>query len=616
MGTIGAAISDGELVAASRRGEHQAFGQLVARYQDLVCAVSYSSTGDHVLSEDVAQETFIAAWRQLDGLREPGRLRSWLCGIARNLARKARKARRRDELVDGDEPVADGNPFDAAARGEVERLVRDALGRVPESFREVLVLYYREGQSIREVADALEMSEPAVMQRLSRGRRYLADSMTDLVERSLRQRGDRPRRDLVAAVLAAIAVIAVAPHVDASTAPRGPKGSTMLKIALAASAAVAAGTTAYLLHARHAHTTTAPAVAARPALRYGAGKLGLAHALALGPTAAPREIHSRSIAESDLALLPADSEAVFGFNGAQVQQSALWQRYVAPELAQSEELHTFTTLCGFDPVASLGSVSVGVKGLGEGHTPSGTVVIHGVDKAKALTCFDQHAVGELEKAGMHVTVDRGVVMFPSPDGTAHAGFTFVDDTTALIVIGPAAATRQGIEQVLTGEHSLRGSTEFAAALQNVNTDASLWMVLSDASSIIGSANEGIAPYTAQRLGTVYLSLDVSDSLAFDAGVHLASPAAVATAVSTIQSKIEAIDPSGSLRGYFDQLDVFADGSDLIFSVAIAGDQLVPLTAAVAMRGALAGSGSASVSASPSVSASASVSVSLDPHETP
>src|SRR6185312_2680610 len=159
MGTIGTEKSDGELVNASRRGEHQAFGQLVARYQDLVCAVSYSSTGDHVLSEDVAQETFIAAWRQLSALRDIGRLRPWLCGIARNLARKARKARRRDELVEAKEPVAEGNPFDEAARGQVERLVRDALGRVPETYREVLVLYYRENQSIREVAEALDTSE-------------------------------------------------------------------------------------------------------------------------------------------------------------------------------------------------------------------------------------------------------------------------------------------------------------------------------------------------------------------------------------------------------------------------------------------------------------------------
>jgi len=622
MGTIGTEKSDGELVQASCRGEHQAFGQLVARYQDLVCAVSYSSTGDHVLSEDVAQETFIAAWRQLAGLRDIGRLRPWLCGIARNLARKARKARRRDELVEPegrDDLIAEGNPFDQAARGQVERLVSQALARVPETYREVLVLYYRENQSIREVADALEMSEPAVMQRLSRGRRYLADSMTELVERSLR--ADRPRRDLVAAVLAAIAVIAVAPHVDASTPPagqspsgsisgrpRGAKGSTMMKIALAASAAaVAVGTTAYLLHTHHAHDTRVATaqIAARPALRYGAGKLGLAHAPALGPTAAPREIHSRSVAESDLGFLPADSETVFGFNGAQLQHSVLWQRFIAPELAHSDQLKTFTTLCGFDPVASLGAVSVGMKGMGPNEKPSGTIVIHGVDKAKSLTCFDQHAVGELEKAGVPATVDGGVVMITSQDGTSHIGFTFVDDTTAVVVIGPAAATRQGIDAILAGTGSLRGSSEFAAALQNVNTDASMWMVMSDASSMVGAASGAIAPYTSQKLGTVYLSLDVTDSLALDAGVHLTSPSAVAAAVATIQSKIEAVDPNGTLRHYFDQLDVFADGSDLIFSVAIAGDQLLPLGAALAMQNGLTASASGST---PGVSGSISVSV--------
>ncbi|MEO6774828.1 MAG: sigma-70 family RNA polymerase sigma factor, partial [Kofleriaceae bacterium] len=483
------------------------------------------------------------------------------------------------------EPIAEGNPFDEAARGQVERLVRDALRRVPETYREVLVLYYRENQSIREVAEALATSEPAVMQRLSRGRRYLADSMTELVERSLR--GDRPRRDLVASVLAAIAVIAIAPRVDARTRPTGPKGSTMMKLALAASAAVAVGTTAYILHSRHDQPAKPVAAAiARPALHYGAGTHGLAHALALGPTSAPRQIQSRSIAESDLALLPADSDAVIGFNAAQLQHSALWQRYVAPQLAQSTDLQQFTAVCGFDPVASLGSVSVGIKGLGEHQTPSGTIVIHGVDKTKALTCFNQHALSELDAQGVHVTVDGGVVLIPSPDGTSHAAFTFVDDTTALVVLGPAAETRQGVEQILAGQHSLRGSTEFADALQNVNTDASMWMVLSDASPIIGTASGAIAPYTSQKLGTVYLSLDISDALAFDAGVHLASPAAVADAVATIKAKIDGIDPGGTLRAYFDQLDVFADGSDLIFSVAISGDQLVPLTAALAMQGAL------------------------------
>ena len=54
--------SDAELLEASRRGERDAFGALIERYQGVVCAVSYSRTGDRALSEDVAQDTFIAAW--------------------------------------------------------------------------------------------------------------------------------------------------------------------------------------------------------------------------------------------------------------------------------------------------------------------------------------------------------------------------------------------------------------------------------------------------------------------------------------------------------------------------------------------------------------------------
>jgi RNA polymerase sigma factor (sigma-70 family) len=591
--------SDGELLEASRRGEHEAFGQLVARYQDLVCAVSFSSTGDDVLSEDVAQDTFIAAWRQLAGLREPGRLRPWLCGIARNLARKARKARRRDELVDDGEPIAEGNPFDDAARGQVERLVRDALERVPATYREVLVLYYRENQSIRDVAAGLGITETAVEQRLSRGRRYLADGMTSLVESSLRgeRPGERPRRDLVAAVLAAIAVTAFAPHVDAnprSSAGR-PKGSTMLKLALAATATVAAGTGIYLL-ASHG-TTKAPVAkhGSQPALRLGAGTLGLAHAPALGPTAAPRQIVSRSVAEADLAYVPADAEAVLGFNIAQLQHSALWQQFVAKDIADSPELKEFVSECGFDPLVSLAHVTVGVKGL-QGGTVSGTVVVHGFAKAKAMACFNTRALPELDKDGPHVKLDQGVVMIDSPDRTSHAGFTFLDDSTALVVFGPAAETRQGILDVASGGHGLRGTPGFTDALSDVNTDASMWAMLSDASSIVGSVNGAISPYTQQKLGTVYFSIDVSDAIAFDAGVHLGSAADVARAVATITSQIDAIDPNKTLRQYFDQLDVFADGSDLIFSVAIAGNQILPLAGALAMQHA----GSISASANMTV----------------
>ncbi len=251
-------MTDAELVAASRRGEREAFGQLVARYQDVVCAVSYSSTRDWSLSEDVAQDTFIAAWRQLDQLRETGRLRSWLVGIARNLARKARRRVSREEEVDTDLPALDGTPFEHTAQAEAEQVVRDALTRVPDAYREALVLYYGDNRSVRDVAAALGISEAAALQRLTRGRRHLADGVTDLVERTLR--GAHVRRTLVPGVIAGITAIAATSRVDASPA----KGSTMLKIAIAAVALSAAGTTAIVVHHSSA-SAPAPAAAAAPA---------------------------------------------------------------------------------------------------------------------------------------------------------------------------------------------------------------------------------------------------------------------------------------------------------------------------------------------------------------
>jgi len=77
--------NDADLVAASLSGNRDAFGQIVARYQSLVCSLAYSATGSLSQSEDLAQDTFVTAWKRLRDLREPEKLRAWLCGIARNL---------------------------------------------------------------------------------------------------------------------------------------------------------------------------------------------------------------------------------------------------------------------------------------------------------------------------------------------------------------------------------------------------------------------------------------------------------------------------------------------------------------------------------------------------
>ena len=98
--------SDNELVQRSLLGDRDAFGQIIVRYQSLICSLAYSATGSLGQSEDLAQETFITAWKRLGHLREQHRLRAWLCGIARN---RINNLLRRE----GREPLRDAEPLDA-----------------------------------------------------------------------------------------------------------------------------------------------------------------------------------------------------------------------------------------------------------------------------------------------------------------------------------------------------------------------------------------------------------------------------------------------------------------------------------------------------------------------
>src|SRR5580704_5048573 len=75
--------SDAELITASRNGNREAFGQIVRKYQSMISGLIYAACGDLHRSEDIAQETFISAWKSLSGLRDAAKLPGWLCQIAR-----------------------------------------------------------------------------------------------------------------------------------------------------------------------------------------------------------------------------------------------------------------------------------------------------------------------------------------------------------------------------------------------------------------------------------------------------------------------------------------------------------------------------------------------------
>ena len=201
--------NDADLVAESRDGSREAFRQIVERYQTLICSLAYSATGNVSQSEDVAQETFLTAWTDLRSLREPNKLRAWLCGIARNRIHKSLKREGREPAHDAelletvhDLPAQEAIPSEQTISREEEAILWRSLERIPELYREPIILFYREHQSIESVAAELDLSEDAVKQRLSRGRKLLQEEVQAFVESALSRTA--PSQAFASAVLAAL----------------------------------------------------------------------------------------------------------------------------------------------------------------------------------------------------------------------------------------------------------------------------------------------------------------------------------------------------------------------------------------------------------------------------
>jgi RNA polymerase sigma factor (sigma-70 family) len=220
-------VDDARLVELGVNGDRDAFGQLVARHQSPVCALAYSACGDISRSEDLAQETFIIAWRKLSDLKEPAKFKFWLYGIARNLINSAFRQQIRNPLAAA-EPLDESltttatlsNPAGQAISKEEEGILWRSLEQIPETYREPMILFYREHQSFERVAAALDLSEEAVRQRLSRGRKLLQEQVLAFVEGALAR--TNPGQAFTLGVLATLPALTIS--AKAATAGAATKG--------------------------------------------------------------------------------------------------------------------------------------------------------------------------------------------------------------------------------------------------------------------------------------------------------------------------------------------------------------------------------------------------------
>lgn len=173
---------------AAQAGDQEAFGHIVAGCQGGITAIALAIVRDIQTSEDIAQEAFLNAWTHLRRLRSSSSFLPWLRQITRNLARDHLRRRVTERRYDGDmddilRVVADPSPDvpDSLSRQHEEAVVAELIDELPEETREILLIYYREGQSSKQVAQLLGMTDAAVRKRLQRARDSIrADLMTRL----------------------------------------------------------------------------------------------------------------------------------------------------------------------------------------------------------------------------------------------------------------------------------------------------------------------------------------------------------------------------------------------------------------------------------------------------
>lgn len=188
------------IAAAAATGDELAFRRLVDATTATVYRVAFRLVGSRADADDVVQETYVRAWKNLGKLRDRKAVVGWLCRIARNVSTDLLRRRGRKKTRSLDREVGEGlgplvellaseepDPEAHARSAELEQTVARLLGEVKEKYRTVLLLREVDGMTYDEIAEALAIPAGTVESRLHRGRKELAKKIERLLARQARE---------------------------------------------------------------------------------------------------------------------------------------------------------------------------------------------------------------------------------------------------------------------------------------------------------------------------------------------------------------------------------------------------------------------------------------------
>jgi len=172
---------DGSIIQTCLNGEPEAFGVLVDKYKGGIFAYIYARVNNFQDAQEITQDAFLCAFRDLHSLKRYESFSFWLFRIASNLSKKWLRNQIRHpqpESIDDVDPKAiDNSSIKSYHEEMMNQSVREALNTLPETYREVLMLYYFGDMDSKEIAESLGTSPTAIRMRLSRARELFKEEM-------------------------------------------------------------------------------------------------------------------------------------------------------------------------------------------------------------------------------------------------------------------------------------------------------------------------------------------------------------------------------------------------------------------------------------------------------
>ena len=187
-----ASRQDPELVKLAQKGDMLAFEELVARHRDQIYARAYTMLRNEDAALDLSQEAWIKAWQRLAQFQGDSSFATWATRITINVCldqlrkNKRQQAESIEEMaeesggVERQMPVVTVNPTERLERGELRQKIDEALGRLSDEHRTVLVLHEFQEMEYKDIARTVGISIGTVMSRLFYARRKMAALLADL----------------------------------------------------------------------------------------------------------------------------------------------------------------------------------------------------------------------------------------------------------------------------------------------------------------------------------------------------------------------------------------------------------------------------------------------------